>query len=269
MRILLTGGSGYLGVPTVRALRDRGHEVVTIGRHPGVDAFVCDLQQADAVREAVHSAGVIDAVVHLAARAHGFRGMSAVELSEANVSTTRHLVDALRAEGRATCARFVHASSVAVYDVLDAVRGVPAAEAPYAASKHAAEGVVVAAAFRGTCLLRFAPVFDPSHLQDVAKRVFLPGTRVKLRLVPPPLHRLCTLERAVKSIVDAAEDVRAEGVVVADVAEPRPFSQHELVGWFPGTAVPFPVAFLRAVAGSLMVCGPTGRKIAHGIAKFI
>ena len=135
MRILVTGGTGYLGSATVAALRSRGHEVVTIGRHSGVDTAVCDLTDGVAVRNALREVGACDAVVHLAARAHDFRGLTLDDLLLANTTTTRHLIEALRGEDRTAEVRFVHASSVAVYDLLDATRGLTAEQAPYAASK--------------------------------------------------------------------------------------------------------------------------------------
>ena len=178
MRILATGGSGYLGSAAVASLRARGHDVVTIGRHPGVDTAVCDLTDEEAVHRAVRAVGNCDAVVHLAARAHDFRGLSLDELLLANTTTTRNLIAALRAEGQTASVRFVHASSVAVYELIDTERGLTAAQAPYAASKLQAEQLLHAEPLRSLCVLRFAPIYDRTHLQVVAKRVFLPGTRV-------------------------------------------------------------------------------------------
>lgn len=269
MRILLTGGAGYLGSVTVPALRAAGHEVLTLGRHPGVDHAVCDLRDGDAVRKAVHAVGEIDAVVHLAARAHDFRGLKLADMMLANVATTRNLLDALRAEERTTTVRFVHASSVAVYDVLEAERWVAASESPYAASKLEAEHAVVAEPFRSIRVLRFAPIFDPGHLQDVAKRVFLPGARLKLRLYPPPMHSLCSLERAVQALVDAVGKPSSQATSVVNVADPKPFSQHELVGWFPGPALPVPAGPLRATAVFCGLYGASGRAISRFINKFI
>jgi nucleoside-diphosphate-sugar epimerase len=267
VRILVTGGSGYLGSAAVPALRARGHEVVTIGRHPGVDA-ACDLTDGDAVHKAVRAVGNCDAVVHLAARAHDFRGLTLDDLLLANTTTTRNLAAALRAEGRTAAVRFVHASSVAVYDLLNARRPLTAEQAPYAASKLQAEQLLHAEPFHSLHLLRFAPIYDPAHLQDVKKRVFFPGTRVKLRLYPPPMHSLCSLDRAVQSLVDAVEKTPSHGSFVVNATDPQPISQRELVGWFPGLAVPVPTAVLRAFARGLSLCGQPGRAASRLTSKF-
>jgi nucleoside-diphosphate-sugar epimerase len=268
VKILVTGGSGYLGSAAVAALRACGHDVVTIGRQPGVDAAVCDLTDADAVHRAVRAVGYCDAVVHLAARAHDFRGLSLDDLLLANTTTTRNLIAALRAEGRTAEIRFVHASSVAVYELLDTERRLTAAQAPYAASKLQAEQLLHAEPFRSLCVLRFAPIYDSGHLEDVAKRVFLPGTRLKLRLCPPPVHSLCSLDTAVQAIVTAVKTVSPERQL-ENVADAMPTSQHDLLDWFPGRALPVPTWLVRMLASAVGMCGTKGRKVSRLIDKFV
>lgn len=267
MRILLTGGSGYLGSAVVPALRARGHEVVTIGRHPGLDA-ACDLTVGGATRNAVRAVGDCDAVVHLAARAHDFRGLSLDDLLLANTATTRNLIAGLRAEGRTAAVRFVHASSVAVYELLDVASGLSPEQAPYAASKLQAEQVLRYEPFQSLFVLRFAPIYDRTHLQDVAKRVFLPGTSVKLRLFPPPMHSLCSLERAVEAVVTCVETTTPERSVV-NVTDAVPISQRELLDWCPGRALPVPTALLRGLAGAVGFCGKKGQALSRLMRKFV
>jgi len=268
VKILVTGGSGYLGSAVVAALRSRGHEVVTIGRHSGVDSAVCDLTDPEAVSSAVRAVGPCDAVVHLAARAHDFRGLTLDDFLLANTATTQNLLEALRLEGQTARVRFVHASSVAVYELLDPARRLTADQSPYAASKLQAEQLLYAELFESLSVLRFAPIYDPTHLQDVAKRVFLPGTRLKLRLCPPPVHSLCSLDRAVQAIVTAVETVTPERRLV-NVADDVPISQQELLGWFPGRSLPLPTAVLRVLAGGVGLCGTKGRKVSRLIEKFV
>jgi len=268
VKILVTGGSGYLGSAVVPMLRCRGHEVVTIGRHSGVDTAVCDLTDAAAVSSVVRTVGPCDAVLHLAARAHDFRGLTLDDLLLANTATTRNLVDALRAVGQTTVVRFVHASTVAVYDLLDPAWRLTADQSPYAVSKLQAEQLLQAEPLRSLCVLRFAPIYDPAHLQDVAKRVFLPCTRLKLRLCPPPVHSLCSLDRAVQAIVTAVETATPERRL-ANVADAVPISQQELLGWFPGRSLPVPTAVVRVLAGGVGLCGTKGRKVSRLIEKFV
>jgi len=268
MKILVTGGSGYLGAAAVAALQVRGHKIVTIGRHPGTDSILCDLTDRDAVQDAVRAVDDIDTVVHLAARAHDFRGVTLDDLLLANTTTTDNLVAALRAAGRTATVRFVYASSVAVYELLQATRRLTAEQAPYAASKLQAEQLLHAEPFQSLCVLRFAPIYDPNNLHDVAKRVYLPGTRLKLRLCPPPVHSLCSLERAVQTIVDAVETSAMTGCHIANVTDPLPISQQDLLDWFPGRSLPVPTALFHVAASIIGLCGATGRKASRLIGKF-
>jgi nucleoside-diphosphate-sugar epimerase len=274
VRVLVTGGSGYLGSAAVPALVARGHEVVTIGRHRGVDAVACDLTDPQAVHQAVRGVDAVDGVVHLAARAHDFSGLTLEDFLQANTTTTGNLIAALRESGHNARARFVHASSVAVYEILTGSRQMDARQAPYAASKLEAEHLLFAEPllsaepFQSLCVLRFAPIYDPTNLQDVAKRVFLPGTRLKLRLLPPPVHSLCALSTAVDAIVTALEESHTTQPRILNVTDPMPISQGELVSWFPGPALPVPTAVLRAVATGLTLCGRPGRKLSRLIRKF-
>ena len=73
MKILVTGGGGFLGRYVVEALLVKGHSVSTFGRSPqdelqrmGETVIKGDLQNADAVRLACVG---MDAVFHDAAKA--------------------------------------------------------------------------------------------------------------------------------------------------------------------------------------------------------
>ena len=73
MKILVTGGGGFLGQALCRGLVERGHEVLSFNRgyYPalaalGVGQIRGDLADANAVR---HAAAGVDAVFHNAAKA--------------------------------------------------------------------------------------------------------------------------------------------------------------------------------------------------------
>lgn len=113
MKVLVTGGGGFLGRAIVERLHALGHEVTSAARgdYPelralGARTLRLDLGDAEAVRAAV--AGM-EAVVHTAAKA-GVWGPRA-EYERANVDGTRNVVEACRAAG---VARLVHTSSPSV-----------------------------------------------------------------------------------------------------------------------------------------------------------
>src|SRR6201988_462373 len=72
MKVLITGGSGYLGQATIRALQRHGHQAVALARSDDADLVVTDLG-ATAVRggltdlDVLHKTALeVDAAIHLA-----------------------------------------------------------------------------------------------------------------------------------------------------------------------------------------------------------
>lgn len=83
--ILVTGGTGRPGRPTVELLRSAGHDVRVLSRHEAQGRVVGDLRSGHGIREAVAGAGT---VVHLATRN-----------SFGDVALMRTLLDASHAAG--------------------------------------------------------------------------------------------------------------------------------------------------------------------------
>lgn len=113
MRVLVTGGGGFLGLEVLRELLARGHEPTSLSRrvHPeveelGVPSVPLDLTRPDGLEACV--AGH-DAIVHTAAKA-GVWGRHA-EFFAANVTATKHLLEAALRVG---VQRFVHTSTPSV-----------------------------------------------------------------------------------------------------------------------------------------------------------
>lgn len=113
MRILVTGGGGFLGGEIVRQLRERGDEVVVLSRNPpthlqaeGITTVSADLADAPAVSQAVKGC---HAVIHTAARAGVWGAYAAYHRT--NVIGTESILSACREQG----VRFlVHTSTPSV-----------------------------------------------------------------------------------------------------------------------------------------------------------
>lgn len=117
MRVLVTGGAGFLGINLVRALLDRGDSVVSLDRepfdYPEKDRVIevrGDIRSRADVDKAI--AGC-DVVVHAAAALPLY---APSEIHTIDVDGTRTVLAAARAAG---CDRVVHISSTAVYGVPD------------------------------------------------------------------------------------------------------------------------------------------------------
>jgi uncharacterized protein YbjT (DUF2867 family) len=133
MRILVTGGSGVVGVGTVTELLKRGHEVLLLARHAaddarqwpgGVSPIVGDVTDVGSIRGAADGC---DAVLHVAGIVE--ESPPEVTFRRVNVEGTANMVT--EAE-RAGVRRFVFVSSL----------GAPEGESEYHRSKREAERIV-------------------------------------------------------------------------------------------------------------------------------
>lgn len=112
MRLLVTGGSGFIGRSVVDAGRRLGHEVVSAG-HAGAADLQADLRDPEAAAGLVRAARP-EAVVHLAGYAHvGWARAHPAEAAALNVLGSVNLLQAVAAE--APGARVVLASTGEVY----------------------------------------------------------------------------------------------------------------------------------------------------------
>jgi nucleoside-diphosphate-sugar epimerase len=114
VRVLVTGGTGFLGAHLANAIAGAGHEVRTLDIHPpespGRHEFVrADVRDAAAVRSAVRGC---DVVVDNAALVPVSRASEA-EYRSVNLDGCRNTLDAAAAEG----AYVLHISSSAIYGV--------------------------------------------------------------------------------------------------------------------------------------------------------
>ncbi len=158
MRILVTGGAGFIGSHLVEKILALGHTVAILDdfndfydpriKHGNIAAvkndvpiFPIDLRDNDAVRGLFHREK-FDTVAHLAARAGVRPSIAQPQLYyDANVNGTLHLLNAAHTAG---IERFIFASSSSVYGMC---KMVPFSEdfhltqtiSPYAATKIAGE----------------------------------------------------------------------------------------------------------------------------------
>lgn len=277
MRILVTGGGGFLGGGIVRLLLRRGDAVRVLGRsrYPalerlGVECIAGDLRDAAAVAAACRCC---DAVFHVAAKA-GVWG-AAVEFAAVNIDGTRTVVEACLREG---VSRLVHTSSPSVVFGREPIEGgdesLPYPErwlAPYPATKAAAERLVLgangaelatsAAGRLRTCAIRPHLIWGPGD-PHIAPRLVKLARAGRLRQIGAGTNRvdITHVDHAAAAHVQALDALAAADSPVAGNAyfigdrEPVVLWDwiRDLLGQLaltlPARAVPFRVAYLAGGA---------------------
>ncbi|HWK18643.1 MAG TPA: NAD-dependent epimerase/dehydratase family protein [Solirubrobacteraceae bacterium] len=167
-KVLVTGGSGFIGRNVVASLRAAGVpvRVIDLEPHPDPDVEIVlgDLAEPDVVRASL--AGGISAIVHLAAVTSVLRSVKQPELTyRTNVAATAGLLEAARTAGVRS---LVFASTNAVVGPMDgpaiAESSVPRPLTPYGATKAAGEMLMSAYTssygLRCACL-RLTNVYGP------------------------------------------------------------------------------------------------------------
>src|SRR4029453_6391819 len=196
MRILVTGGAGFIGSHLVEKLLAAGHEVAVLDdfndfydpqiKHANIAGVAndvtmhhVDLRDGASVRNLFHRQK-FETVAHLAARAGVRPSIQHPQLYyDTNVSGTLHLLDAASVT---KVERFIFASSSSVYG---ASRTVPFSEdqhltqtlSPYAATKIAGEFLCSTFSHlyqMRVIVLRYFTVYGPRQRPDLAIHQFTP-----------------------------------------------------------------------------------------------
>ncbi|MEO6952628.1 MAG: NAD-dependent epimerase/dehydratase family protein [Polyangia bacterium] len=207
MKILVTGGTGFLGSAIVRRLEERGDEVRVLSRSAG----------GDVADEAVVQAAVrgCDAVFHTAARV-GSWGRPA-DFHRTNVIGTQNVIDACVRHG---IARLVYTSSPSVVSSDGDLEGVDESHpsgpylAEYPRTKALAEALVLAAssATLTTVALRPHLMFGPGDTQLVPRLVDkAKAGRVVLPSGPDKLVDCTYIDNAVDAHLLALSSTRCKG----------------------------------------------------------
>jgi len=273
MKVLVTGGAGFIGANLVRTMTSRSdfEEVIVLddlsfGNLDNLDGLDARFIEGSVLDERVladASLGV-DAIVHLAARSSVPRSIAEpMAAHEVNTTGTAMVLEAARQQGDI---HVIVASSSSVYgrtEILPKYESLPARPvSPYAASKLATEAYTLAwshsygfpaLAFRFFNV--FGPLQPPLHTYAAVIPAFISAA---MKQEPLPVHGDGTQSRDF-TYVDSVVDVIADALI-------RRVSHDEPVNLAFGTRVtlleliadleeivarPLPVEFLPARVGDV------------------
>ncbi|MDB0015849.1 dTDP-glucose 4,6-dehydratase [Amylibacter sp.] len=168
MKILITGGAGFIGSAVVRLAIARGHSVVnldaltyaaclgnvaSVAGHPNYAFEQIDIRDHDALN-AVFAKHAPDTVMHLAAESHVDRSIDGpIDFIKSNVNGTFNMLEAARSfwqtQGKPKTFRFHHISTDEVFGSLPSDPSIKFTEntpydprSPYSASKASSDHLV-------------------------------------------------------------------------------------------------------------------------------
>ena len=237
MKVLLTGGSGFVGGQLASLLVARGHEVVALVRRSskvdalkqlGVRITVADLHTGDGVNEAVQGVEVVQHVAGLT------KARSEEDYLRGNAETTRMLASVLARQKRPP--RLIVCSSLAAAGParIGKPRTETEREAPvsmYGRSKLAAEQAAREFADRvPTVIVRPPFVYGPGDLTNLPPLIAMGKTGVYLKAGMGPKHfSFVHVDDLNQALLAAAErgktlvrDDPSQGVYFA--SDPNPYS---------------------------------------------
>jgi nucleoside-diphosphate-sugar epimerase len=260
MRIVVTGGSGFIGQALCAQLLGRDHEVVVLVRRPGSEppgtrAIIGDLGDGPRLTEAF-AAERPDCVIHLAAEIASQRDANKVRA--VNVEGTERLIDACRAltgPKADTGPRVVFASTVVTGDADGAMLTEEAplpVETPYGRSKQEGERLILESGLPAV-VIRPSHVYGPGgwYADELIPRLRQPG-RFAVIGKGENLWDVVHVDDVVAALILATE--RAEGGAIYHVADDEPISFYDFMALTArtlGVGPPrrIPTALARLAAG--------------------
>lgn len=218
MRVLITGGGGFIGKAAARALRARGHEVRLLssrwsGVQNGLAVFRGDVRDAASLEAATEG---VEAVV-LAHQFPGFpieRPADHQTFQEVDADGTAHVIQALQAHGQPR--HLVYLSGAAVRDDLAGAH--PGIDAKLTAERHVRESGIGWTILRASIVYGYGDHYFSRLAGMIEKGPVVPVFGDE-RALSSPIH----VDDLAQTIAASLEDPRAQNALL-DAGGPNTLS---------------------------------------------
>lgn len=241
--VLITGGTGFIGSHLIRVVSAAGYSVSSVSRclvH-AENFSVLDLTNSSQVDAFAARSQPFDAVIHCAAIAHGEKPPKNSTVSDFNSSIVENLINAF---GDAQ-PHWIFLSSVSVYGESYLGRRVPIDFFPLATEDYGKGKLRDEYTLSKICehldIIRLTPAYDLENMEDIKKRVFIPKTGIKLRILPSPTYSFCEIKVVCDTVLSCLHG--SPNRRLHQIGDKLSISQHDLVKRFPGTSVIVPQLF--------------------------
>ena len=252
MRVLITGGCGFIGLAAAKALRERGHEVILLsstreGEYEGFPVVRGDVRNPARLVPAVTD-------INAAVIGHQFpnfpieRPETHDTFWEVDADGTRHVIEALKAHGQPR--RVVYLSGAAVQESM-------AGQHPGIDAKLAAEAFVQASGVPWTILRPSIVYGTGDHYFSRLVQVIKTGPVVPVlgdgRALSAPIH----VDDLAQAIAAALDDPRGENAL-QDACGPNTLSTNAVLNLLMSVIgqrrpiVHLPVGAMNAVAAGIL-----------------
>ncbi len=265
LKVLVTGANGFIGARLCNDLKQQGYQVRTLSRSPNThsdDHWLMDLAIDQCPAGLLHG---VDAVFHLAGKAHALAETSQ-DVAEYRNINTQGTCKLLEAAQQADVKHFVFFSSIkAVGDspeqLIDETFNMPA-DTPYGQSKYLAEQLVLHGGYiPHPVVIRPCMVYGntekgnlPRMINAVQRGVFPPLPETNNR------RSMVHVEDVVRAALLAVENPLAAGQIYI-VSDEQQYSTRQIYDWIrealgkPPQSWSMPGSVLRGLAKSGDVIG--------------
>ena len=243
--ILVTGGTGFIGSAVIEALITSGFKVTTVSRSPieSNNHHALDLTDKELCADFARSLKSVTTIIHCAAMGHRGRPPKENSVADFNSLIVENLVSAFGDRQP----HWIFLSSMSVYGECDESAPIPIKALPKTVDVYGWGKLQDEQRLLSVCenidILRLAPVYDCNHVDNIKRRIYFPGTKIKLRILPPPSYCLCDVGLVVDAVLQCLEG--KPGRRLHQIGDTEPVSQRDLLDKFQGFTVTIPVSLFR------------------------